>query len=197
MFGQESPRVPSWAVAAGAAASATALAYSVLRVARSRRAPKRLAGLEALEEEAVDALRRDPVTGACAIDVAALAPGIIELTGVVPTHDAGQRAARLLHALTGVRTVVNRLDEGSVEEQLAFSRVRRASGDAASRERHWYGVRVGMGRRRQSPETEPARPDDSVERRTRELEVSQAEITEATAPRAAQHGDDAQEGQPR
>jgi hypothetical protein len=32
-------------------------------------------------------------------------------------------------------------------------------------------VRVGTGRRRQSADTDPARNDDSLHRRTRELEV--------------------------
>jgi hypothetical protein len=138
--------------------------------------------LDQLEEAAVEALRRDRLTGSCAIDVAALGPGIIELSGIVPTTEIGQRAARLLHALDGVRTVVNRLETGSLEDRLAENRVRRAHGEPALRERQWYGMSVGTGRRRQSPETEPGRNDDTVERRMRELDVHEADVTDTVSP---------------
>jgi hypothetical protein len=172
-------RAEPWAVAAGVGAGAGAVAFAVfrgLRALRERRAPvpdtlDHPAELDALEDAAVALLRRDPTTGACAIDVAAIGPGIIELSGVVPTPQTGQRAARLLHALAGVRTVISRLEVDSAEARLAATRGRQARGDAALQERQWYGVRVGTGRRRQSPETEPARTDDSLHRRTRELEV--------------------------
>ena len=180
MFRREQEGVPTWVVAAGAVAGATAIAYAVLRVVRSRRQPV-VTGVDHLEEAAVEALRRDPQTGSCAIDVAAIAPGMIELTGMVPTHEVAQRAARLLHALPGVRTVVNRLDTGALEQQLATNRVRRAGGEPALRERQWYGMRVGTGRRRQSSDTEANRPDDTVKRRTRELEIRAADIAEGTA----------------
>ncbi|HEX2167860.1 MAG TPA: hypothetical protein VHG09_11565, partial [Longimicrobiales bacterium] len=45
-------------------------------------------------------------------------------------------------------------------------------------ERQWYGVRVGTGRRRQSTDTDPGRTDDTVKMRTRDLEVSAADINE-------------------
>src|SRR5690606_17402363 len=85
------------------------------------------------------------------------------------------------HALPGVRTVVNRLDTGALEQQLATNRTRRSRGAPTSLERQWYGVRVGTGRRRQSAETDPGRPDDTVKRRTRDLEVSAADINEGLA----------------
>lgn len=174
------------ALALGAAAGVSALAYAVIRRARAvgttPRSHEKSAldrELDALEERVVAALRNDPVAGNCAIDVAVVAPGLVELSGVVPDHDASQRAARVLHSVPGVRTVVNRLEEGSVENRLAELNARRARGDAALAERHWYGVRVGTGRRRQSPDTDPDRPDDTVERRTRELEVSEADLADA------------------
>lgn len=183
MFRRQQDGVPVWVIAAGAAAGATAIAFAVLRTVRRRReSPPLTTGLDYLEDAAVDVLRRDPQTGACAIDVAATGPGMIELTGVVPTHEVSQRAARLLHSLQGVRTVVNRLDTGALEQQLATNRTRRARGEPATRERQWYGVRVGTGRRRQSAETDPGRTDDTVKRRTRDLEVSPADITEGMNP---------------
>lgn len=183
MFRRQQDGVPVWVIAAGAAAGATALSFAVLRSLRRRRRPQAPAtSLDALEDAAVEVLRRDPQTGSCAIDVAATAPGMIELTGMVPTHEVSQRAARLLHALSGVRTVVNRLDTGALEQQLATNRIRRARGEPATRERQWYGVRVGTGRRRQSIDTDPGRTDDTVKRRTRDLEVSAADINEGLTP---------------
>jgi hypothetical protein len=178
MSRREADQLLPFAVAAGAAAGASAAAYAILRLLRRRHEAAEAGVLDRLEDAAVEALRRDRVTGVCAIDVAALGPGIIELTGTVPSHETGQRAARLLHALPGVRTVVNRLEAGSFEERLADNRQRRAQGEPSLRDRRWYGVRVGTGRRRQSLETEPQRPDDTVERQTRELEVHTQELTD-------------------
>lgn len=183
MFRRQQDGLPVWVIAAGAAAGATAISFAVLRTLRRRReSPPLVTGLDYLEDAAVDVLRRDPQTGGCPIDVAATGPGMIELTGVVPTHEISQRAARLLHSLPGVRTVVNRLDTGALEQQLATNRTRRARGEPATRERQWYGVRVGTGRRRQSADTDPARTDDTVKRLTRDLEVSAADITEGMNP---------------
>jgi hypothetical protein len=181
MFRREPDRLGPWVLAIGAVAGATAVSLGVIRTLRRRRGrTPATSSLDFLEEAAVDALVRDPQTGACAIDVAALAPGIIELTGVVPTHELGQRAARLLHALPGVNTVINRLETGSLESRLAENRDNLARGEPYTRERQWYGMRVGTGRRRQSSDTEPLRDDDTVKRRTRELEVSAADIADGT-----------------
>lgn len=189
MFERKTPAVTPWAIGVSAAGAAAAAAYGVLRLVRSR-GPGAMprSALDALEEAAVEELRRDEVTGSAPIDVAAIAPGIIELTGVIATNDVGQRAARLLHSVPGVRTVINRLDTGTVEEQLALNRERRARGEPAARERHWYGVGVGMGRRRQSAETDPARPDDSVQRRSRELEVSPSDLADAASAQSPPEG---------
>jgi len=177
-----------WAVAVGAGAGAAA--FTILRYARRRRAAGATDALDRLEEEAVDALRRDRLTGGCAIDVAALGPGIIELSGIVPTVEVGQRAARVLHAIDGVRTVVNRLETGSLEDRLAENRLRRAQGEPALRERQWYGMSVGTGRRRQAADTDPARDDDTVERTMRELEVREADVADAVSPETTSSGSD-------
>jgi hypothetical protein len=191
MFRREPDRLTPWALALGAAASASALSYGVLRLLRRQRRRPPASSLDSLEEAAVDVLRRDAQTGACAIDVAALAPGIIELTGVAPTQEIGQRAVRLMHGVQGVRTVLNRLETGSLESRLAENRSSRTGAEPHTRERHWYGMRVGMGRRRQSLGTEPARNDDTVPRRMRELEVRAADIAEATQPDPESPGDGA------
>jgi hypothetical protein len=192
MFHGPSDRAVTWALAAGAAAgaSAGAAAFAVLRQVRRRRhsEDELPAELEGIEDAAVDALRRDSQTGVCAIDVAAVAPDIIELTGLVPTHEVARRAVRLLHRLPGVETVISRLEVGSLEERLAQNRERLARGEPELMERRWYGVRVGTGQRRQSRTTDPPRPDDSLERRTRELEVRPSDLGDNASHRRA-HGD--------
>ncbi|MBR9989875.1 MAG: BON domain-containing protein [Gemmatimonadetes bacterium] len=177
MYDRRQEGVSAWLLAAGAAAGASAISLVVLRRLRRGR-PTPPSRIDSLEEAAVEALRRDPLTSGCEIDVAATASGMIELTGIVPTHEIAQRAARLLHALPGVRTVVNRLDTGALEQQLAMNRSRRARGEPATQEKQWYGVRVGTGRRRQSPETDPDRNDDTLKRITRDLEVSASDIAD-------------------
>lgn len=177
-------------IAIGAAAGVSALAWAAIRTMRRTRGTdartvREMNELAELEESVVEALRVDAVTGSCAIDVAAVGPGIIELSGVVPTEEAAQRAARLMHAVPGVRTVINRLEEGSVEERLAENRARRERGEPETLERHWTGLGVGTGRRRQSPSTDPDRPSDRIRDRTRALEVKPEELADAMAARPA------------
>lgn len=196
MLGRKPAKVSVWAVsaiAAGAAAGAGAAAFAVLRGVRAlrQRQQQTLTTLDLLEDEAVEVLRRDSVTGVCAIDVAAIGPNTIELTGRVPTPEAAQRAARLLHALPGVHTVISRVEIGAYESRLAENRERLARGEPSALQRRWYGVRVGTGRRRQSAETEPARPDDTVERQTRELEVQPSDLSDAASSQPAPHPFDA------
>jgi hypothetical protein len=183
MFQRKQGGVPAWVLAGGAAgAGASAAALLVMKAVRryrSGRVEESVGAFVALEDMVVDVLRRDPQTGVCAIDVAAVGPGTIELSGVVPSHDVSRHAAELLQGLPGVRTVISRLEEGTTEERLARNRERLARGEPALRDRRWYGVRVGMGQRRQSSATEPDRPDDSVQRRTRELEVGQSDLSDS------------------
>lgn len=188
--------IPSRAmIAIGAAAGVSALAWAVIRTVRRARSTqprtvREMNELAELEESVVEALRVDAVTGSCAIDVTAIGPGIVELSGVVPTEEAAQRAARLMHAVPGVRTVINRLEEGSVEERLAENRARRERGEPETLERHWTGLGVGTGRRRQSPSTDPDRPSDHVKELTRELEVRPEDVADALSPQPAgsEHG---------
>lgn len=184
----QSDRLLPWAVAVGAGAGASAAAFTIFRLLRRRRATEMYDVADALEDSAVEALRRDPVTGSCAIDVAAVGPGIIELSGTVPTTEVAQRAARLLHALEGIRTVVNRLQAGSLEERLADTRMRRAGGEPGLSDRRWYGMGVGMGRRRQSADTEPERPDDMADRRSDELDVQPADVADAASSESGTTG---------
>ncbi len=123
----------------------------------------------ALEDAVVDALRGDSHAGGSAIDVAAVAPGVIELSGTAADWMAARRAVEVTQGVEGVTTVVNRLDIEALENQLSRTRQRFANGDPSLTETHWYGVGVGMGRRRQSPDTDPAQRDDSAEMKAEAL----------------------------
>jgi hypothetical protein len=200
MFQRKKEPVATWAIAGGAAAAgASAAALIVMRTVRRfrGRADDRSTPtiFDTLEDAAVEALRGDPRTGVCAIDVAAVGPGVIELSGVVPDASVARHAAQLLQSVPGVRTVISRLEEGTTEERLARNRERLARGEPGLRDRRWYGVRVGTGQRRQSPATEPDRPDDSVQRRTRELEVGPAELGDSASSMRAT-GDFGSDGPP-
>lgn len=163
-------------VAAGAAA-AVYFGWRGLRRRRSRSEPG-ATPFAALEEATVEALRADEHAGRRAIDVAALGDGIIELTGTVATEDEARRAVEVAQRVADVHTVVNRLAIGMVEEHIVRTRRRFDDGDPALTETHWYGVRVGTGRRRQSVRTDPDRNDDRVERLTRVLEPSARPVVE-------------------
>jgi hypothetical protein len=123
-----------------------------------------------LEDAVVDALRQDARAGSSAIDVAAVAPGVIELSGTATDWMAARRAVELTQAVEGVTTVVNRLDIEALENQLARTRQRFANGDPALTETHWYGVGVGAGKRRQGAVTDPPQRDDSRKMKTEAID---------------------------
>jgi hypothetical protein len=162
------------ALVAGVAAGAAAAVYFGWREVRHRRLREHMHDMpfSALEEATVEALRDDERAGNRAIDIAALGDGIIELTGTVATDEEAKRAVEVAQRVDGVHTVVNRLTVGEVEQRLVQTRRRFHEGDAALNETHWYGIRVGMGRRRQGVSTDPDRRDDRVDRVTRVLEPS-------------------------
>jgi hypothetical protein len=160
------------AVVGGVSAAGLYLLQRALRVA----APPVRDGqaLAVLEERVVAALDAAVELADSPIDVAALADGIVELSGSVSAEADAALAVEVAHSVAGVSTVLNRLAVESLESQLAENRERYADGDPSLREPHWYGLGVGMGRRRQSAATDPARRDDRVTMIERELEVDRA-----------------------
>jgi len=131
-----------------------------------RRAPDEEEALTALEDSVLDAFLRDPVLSERGIDVGCISEGIIELSGSVRSADEGERAVRLVRALDGVETVVNRMDvdpggRGAADHE-------RWEGHMAG---EWSGRNVGMGQRRQAEETDPG-ADDSQHLREMALEQS-------------------------
>lgn len=147
-----------WAVVAGAAAGITALAYVTYQVIRRRRAP--FPELKRLERSVVDALREDDVLKRRGIEVAAIAPGLIELSGRVSSEEEVHHAAEVVQTVPGVHTVLNRLDVAELETRLRRGRRKLLATEPSLR---WYGGGVGIGRRRQGRQTDPTRRDDHVD----------------------------------
>jgi hypothetical protein len=122
-----------------------------------------------------DALRADSKLSRRPIEVDAVAEGVVELTGRVRTRAESERAVKAAQGTTGVYTVVNRLVIEEEETQRESTRRRWSEGAPELRERHHYGMGVGMGTRRQSPDTDPDRPSDKQRILDRELDVGNVE----------------------
>lgn len=127
-----------------------------------------------LEDRVAWALATEPIFRGRELTVGALTDGIVELVGTVRDEAESDRAVAVAQSVPGVRTVLNRLDLEIVEDHLAETRQRLEAQDPGLRETHWYGFRVGTGRRRQGAETDPDRPDDRVRMVTRELGANRA-----------------------
>lgn len=121
--------------------------------------------LACMEDDVIDAFLRDPVLSERGIDVGCIRHGVLELSGSVRTADEADLAVRIARGVEGVETVVNRME---IEQDG------RRSGPDEWEERmsgEWTGRQVGMGRRRQSEETDPG-ADDSQHMREMALEQS-------------------------
>jgi hypothetical protein len=155
-----------WALAAGTAlgAAAAMLLFNRLRRRRFDSLP-----LSPLEDAVIAHLRGDETLGERPIDVAEVAPGLIELAGTVKDVQEARRAVAAVQTVDGVGTVVNRIVIGDVEARLAHTRRRFRDGDPRLHETQVYGMGVGFGRRRQSSDTDPDRPDDHVRMRERAI----------------------------
>ncbi|HSU12662.1 BON domain-containing protein [Longimicrobium sp.] len=137
--------------------------------ANLRRGEEETLQLSGLEDAVIEAFLHDPVLAERGIDVGCISRGIIELSGTVYSADEAERAVRAARGVEGVDTVVNRMD---VDEDAR--RTGRA-GESTAWEGHmsgeWTGRNIGMGRRRQGDETDPA-GDDSQHLREVALEQS-------------------------
>lgn len=142
--------------------------------------------------EVADALRNDRSLARRAIEVDSISDGVIELTGEVETRAEARRAVAIAQGARGVYTVVNRLTLREEESHLDETQQRRENGDPALMERHHYGMGVGMGTRRQSPDTDPDRPSDKQKILDRELDVANVEDAPEGGPNPVS-GDDAVE----
>lgn len=105
------------------------------------------------------------------IEVDTIAEGVVELSGSVRDREEAERAVGIAQRTTGVYTVVNRLRIEAEDSHRDATRRRWAEGAPDLRERQHYGIGVGMGRSRHSPETDPDRPSDKQKIVERELDV--------------------------
>lgn len=126
-------------------------------------------------QDVADALHRDSGLARRRIEVDAIAEGVVELSGAVRDREEADRAVALAQRTTGVYTVVNRLRIDEEETRRESTRRRWSEGAPDLRERHHYGMGVGMGTRRQSPATDPDRPSDKQRLIERELDPAKVE----------------------
>ncbi|HSH45950.1 MAG TPA: BON domain-containing protein [Longimicrobiales bacterium] len=117
-------------------------------------------------------LREDGALSGRGITVDAIAEGVVELTGAVRDESEAHRAVEIAQDTTGVYTVVNRLRVDEEEARRVETSRRWTDGAPELRERHHYGMGVGMGTRRQARSTDPDRPSDKQKILERELEVN-------------------------
>ncbi|MGQ0813571.1 MAG: BON domain-containing protein [Gemmatimonadota bacterium] len=164
------PETATWAIVAGVALTGAAAAYALSRLVKSGPVQRRLDS-RSLEKRVLQALLGDEITRSQGIDISAVGPGVIEVSGAVERADAARRVVDLIDAVPGVHAVLNRLEIPAVEERLQRNRKQR-DGDGP----RWYGGRVGIGKRRQSRETDPPQPDDSIAMRARSLQPNRDDV---------------------
>ncbi|HYJ80040.1 MAG TPA: BON domain-containing protein [Longimicrobiaceae bacterium] len=138
-----------------------------LRPGRLRRARREQLQLVRLEDAVLEAFLHDEVLSERAVDVGAISPGIVEISGAVRTPDEAERAVRTARGVGGVDTVVNRME---VEDDLRRHRRDDTDSGGGTMAGEWTGRGVGMGARRQGGETEPPQDDDAQHIREAALE---------------------------
>jgi hypothetical protein len=155
------------AVAYAGGVVAGVAAVTVIALGASRRIRRRRGGrsnaerqeLLLLEDAVLDAFLADEVLSVEPLEIGAVAPGVVELSGEVSTREVARAAVEIAQRTPGVGTVLNRLE---IEAESG------AGGRDVGRE--WTGLGTGMGSRRQGRRTDPARPDDSRHQRDVALE---------------------------
>jgi hypothetical protein len=146
-----------------------------------RRAGEMSDGLERWAEprgsaqDVAEAFRGDSKLSRRRIEVDTIAEGVVELSGSVRDRAEADRAVGIAQRTTGVYTVVNRLRIEAEESARETTRRRWNEGAPELRERHHYGMGVGMGPRRHSPATDPDRPSDKPRMLERDLDVGNVE----------------------
>lgn len=144
-----------WIIGVGAGLAITAGVVAALRTTRRGQHALRR-DMRSLESRVIRALRQHPEARSQSIDVAAVGAGVIELSGFVDNEQLAHEVVELADRIPGVHAVFNRMDVRSVEARLQKNRGK-SGGNSGTR---WYGGSVGIGRRRQSPATDPQRRDD-------------------------------------
>lgn len=133
-----------------------------LQPARLRRMAGEQADLTQLEDAVLDVFLADGVLSERGVDIGAISPGIVELSGSVWTEEEADRAVALARRVAGVDTVVNRMDIEGEARRLERSRRRlEETGSGIDSLQHGVARTLGMGSRRQGRETDPDTPNDS------------------------------------
>jgi hypothetical protein len=104
---------------------------------------------EELEERVLEVFSNDPILRGRAVDIGAINPATIELTGHVFTAAESEHAMTIARGVPGVTTVVNRLNIRSDEQDEDAAADRYAAGDPAATEAQWEDPIVGTGATRQ------------------------------------------------
>lgn len=160
-----------WILGVGAGVAVAAGVFAAIQMSRQGRVALRR-DMRVLEKRVIRALRDQKSTRDQAIDVEAVGAGVVELSGYVDTEELGREVVELVDRVPGVHAVFNRMDVRSVEARLRQNRSR-ASGREGTR---WYGGSVGIGRRRQSAVTDPARRDDHTDLKMKSLQPNREDI---------------------
>lgn len=155
----------TWVIVAGVVLTGAAAAYAFKRLMGSE-GMARLRSMRGLEKRVLQALLNDEIARTEGIDIAALGGGIIELSGMVESRENARHVIELVDSLPGVHAVVNRMEVRSVESQLERNR-KQFTGTERTR---WFGGSVGIGKRRQSFDTDPHRRDDHIDLLSRSLQ---------------------------
>lgn len=160
-----------WVLGVGAGLAVAAGIITAIQVNRQGRLALRRE-MRGLEKRVIRALRSGRSTRDQAVEVAAVGAGVVELSGYVDTEELAREVVEMVDNVPGVHAVFNRMDVRSVEARLRDNRTR-GSGTEGTR---WYGGSVGIGRRRQSPATDPARRDDHAELQLKALQPNRDDV---------------------
>ena len=137
------------------------------RPGRLRREPRDQDELLLMEDTVLDAFLGDALLRDRGIDVGAISPGIVELSGAVFTRGEAAHAVAVAQGVEGVRTVVNRME---VDDGRGHSSSPDAEDDVRTSGSEWTGHSSGMGSRRQGRDSDPFHRDDSHRQREMALE---------------------------
>jgi hypothetical protein len=168
---RERNRTALWVLGVGAGLAVAAGIIATIQVNRQGRLALRRE-LRGLEKRVIRALRARRSTRDQAVDIEAVGAGVVELSGFVDTEELAREVVELVDSVPGVHAVFNRMDVRSVEARLRESRTRSRGGEGT----RWYGGNVGIGRRRQSPATDPARRDDHTDLKLKSLQPNREDV---------------------
>ena len=106
----------TWGLTLGAAI-ALFWAWRQVRL-RDEMAGRGMHDLETTRTIAAGNLLADPILRRYDLQVRAIAPGILDLSGMIDSDEEAERALQLVRRAPGVRTVLNRIDVVPTAEEL-------------------------------------------------------------------------------